>query len=256
MDDQQDFPIDSASPDEGPFADHPELSSLSREVRLRIADELARGRLLGAVKTLLDAKGPKSMRIQQAREIIEGLELREASAQSEGQTWTVKLASGKIDKGGTLLTLYQDGTFTTKGLFATSDPDHLLAFSTDSDSMRRKSVTGRGAAAILTQGISLAGANNRGVAYVTVTGQRSGVKTYTTRNPSDAMLSTIRSLQAAADILLATPTDGAAATASAGAAATQPGSDLATQLATLAELRASGALTDDEFVAAKSRLLS
>lgn len=43
-----------------------------------------------------------------------------------------KLASGKIDKTGTTLTLYRDGTFTTMGLFRTSDPDRLVGFDSDS----------------------------------------------------------------------------------------------------------------------------
>ena len=116
-----------------------------------------------------------------------------------------KLASGKIDKGGTTLTLYRDGSFTTTGMIFTSEPDRLVAFSFDVDSMRRKSITGRGAAALVTGGMSVVASNNRGVIYVTITGERSGTKTYTTRNPEDKILSSIRTLQAAADTLLASP---------------------------------------------------
>jgi hypothetical protein len=71
----------------------------------------------------------------------------------------VKRASGKIDKN-TTLTFYSDGTFTTMGLFITSEPDRLVGFSFDIDSMRRKSVTGRAAAALITQGMSLSASNN------------------------------------------------------------------------------------------------
>lgn len=87
----------------------------------------------------------------------------------------------------------------------TSEPDRLVAFSFDVDSMRRKSITGRGAAALVTGGMSVVASNNRGVIYVTITGERSGTKTYTTRNPEDKILSSIRTLQAAADTLLASP---------------------------------------------------
>jgi hypothetical protein len=75
----------------------------------------------------------------------------------------------------------------------------LLGFGHDADSMRRKSVTGRGGAALLTGGVSLLASNNRGVVYVTVTGEQTKVRTFTTRNPSGTVLSSIRSLEAAAD---------------------------------------------------------
>ncbi|PXW33686.1 UNVERIFIED_CONTAM: ribosomal L7/L12-like protein [Williamsia faeni] len=116
----------------------------------------------------------------------------------------LQLASGMIDQK-TTFALYRDGTFTTKGAFLTSMADRLVAFSFDTDSMRRKSTTGRGVAAVATGGLSLLAANNRGVVYVTVVGQRSGAKTYTSRNPSNMILSSIRTLQAAADNLLTSP---------------------------------------------------
>ena len=116
-----------------------------------------------------------------------------------------QLASGKIDRSGTTLTLYRDGTFTTTGFASTSPRDRLLGFSFDVDSMRRKSVTGRGAAFLLTGGISGLASNNRGVIYVTLTGERSGTRTYTIKNPETSSLASIRSLKAAADALLASP---------------------------------------------------
>jgi hypothetical protein len=53
--------------------------------------------------------------------------------------------------------------------------------------------------------MSVLASNNRGVIYVTITGERSGSKTYTTKNPENKLLSSIRSLQAAADALLSSP---------------------------------------------------
>ncbi|MGV0765099.1 SHOCT domain-containing protein [Mycolicibacterium sp. XJ647] len=145
----------------------------------------------------------------------------------------------------------------------TSEPDRLVGFSSDIDSMRRKSTTGRGAAALLSFGltgapVSLVTGNNRGVIYVTITGEHSGTKTYTSKNPENRLLSSIRSLQASADHLLASPPPPAAVTESdqSSTTSTQPGNDVATQLKMLAELHASGALSEDEFTAAKSRILS
>jgi hypothetical protein len=113
------------------------------------------------------------------------------------------LAAGLVD-AMTNCTIYRDGTFTTRsGFGAESARERLLGFDHDADSMRRKSVTGRGSAALLTGGVSLLASNNRGVVYVTVTGERSKVRTFTTRNPSGTVLSTIRSLKAAADAVIA-----------------------------------------------------
>lgn len=113
------------------------------------------------------------------------------------------LATGLVDDT-TDCTIYHDGTFTTRGGFGKeSARDRLLGFDHDTDSMRRKSVTGRGGAALLTGGVSLLASNNRGVVYVTVTGAQTKVRTFTTRNPSGTVLSSIRSLKAAADAVIA-----------------------------------------------------
>ena len=229
-----------------PYADHPVLSALPREVRQQIADQLKRDRRIAAIKILREALDG-DISIKDAQRIIDGL-------QRPGTP--TELASGKIDKGGTTLTLYRDGTFTTTGMIFTSEPDRLVSFSSDIDSMRRKSTTGRGAAALITGGMSLVASNNRGVIYVTIIGERSGTKTYTSKNPEDKLLSTIRSLQAVADHLLASPSAVVTDSDEGSATAAQRNNDVATQLKTLAELHATGALSDDEFAAAKARLLS
>lgn len=161
------------------------------------------------------------------------------------------MARGLIDNQ-TTLTIYKNGSFTLKRLFSpASTPDTLIAFDHDVDSMRRKSVTGRGTAALLTGGASLIASNNRGVVYVTVAGEDSGVQTFTTRNPGGHQLTTIRSLKAAADTVLAARE----ASTPAAAPAEVGSSNVASQLQQLADLRASGALTFTEFEAAKKRLL-
>jgi len=228
----------------GPYADHPRLATLPREVRQNIADQIAHNRPIGAIKTLRDAIGGS---LGEAKSIIDGLVELGDPGRPGSTAAPVKLASGKIDKAGTTLTLYRDGTFTTTGMFLTSSPDRLLGFSADSDTMRRKSTTGRGAALLVTGGLSLLASNNRGVLYATVTGELSGSKTYTSKNPENKLLSSIRSLQAAAEQLLSSlhpPTAAPTAT------------DIASQLKALAELHAASALSDEEFAAAKARLLS
>lgn len=154
-----------------------------------------------------------------------------------------ELARGLIDNL-TTMKIYDDGTFTTKSGFGKdSAPDRLVGFDHDADSMRRKSATGRGGAALMSGGLSLLASNNRGVLYVTVTGEKTKVRTFTTRNPSGTTLSSVRSLKAAADKLLAQSTAAAA------------GASEVAQLQQLADLHKSGALSSAEFAAAKKRLL-
>jgi hypothetical protein len=256
MGEQQIPSSDGESLGDGPFTDHPVLSALSRDVRQQIADQLQLGRTIGAIKTLRDAIGTRDIGLKDAKDIIDGLQQPGTQAQPGKQAWPTKLASGRIDKGGTTLTLYRDGTFTTMGLFRTSDLDRLVAFSSDIDSMRRKSVTGRGAAALVTGGMSVLASNNRGVIYVTITGERSGTKTYTTKNPENKLLSTIRSLQTAADHVLASPSAVVTVSDEGSATTIQRNNDVATQLKMLAELHATGALSEEEFATAKARILS
>lgn len=102
----------------------------------------------------------------------------------------------------TNMKIYSDGTFSTGFAGGKHTGERLIGFEHDMDSMRRKSMTGRGGAALVTGGLSLAASNNRGVVYVTVIGERTGTKTYTTRNPSGTLLTGIRTLKAAADSLI------------------------------------------------------
>lgn len=157
------------------------------------------------------------------------------------------VAEGLID-GTRTMRIYDDGAFVIRTVLLRRDsaPDWLTGFSYDMDSMRRKSATGRGVAAMMTGGASLLAANNRGVVYVTVMGSASGVMSFTTRNPSGMLLTGIRELQAAADMVLSRRAQGEQSGSS---------SDIAAQLKNLADLRTSGALSEEEFQAAKSRVL-
>lgn len=155
------------------------------------------------------------------------------------------LAKGLVDLY-TTVRIHRNGTFTMKtgafGLGTWTPPDRLIGFEHDADSMRRKSVSGRGAAALMTGGLSLGASNNRGVLYTTLTGENTGIKTFTVRNPDGYILTDVRTLKAAADQVLARQE-------------AAPLEDVAERLQKLADLHASGALTAAEFAAAKARLL-
>ena len=260
MSEQQGPPVGG----DGPYAEHPVLGGHSRAVRQRIADQIAWGRPIGAIKTLREAAG-SGLGLKEAKDIIDGLARPGpgGSAQPGGSARRAEVASGKIDKAGTTFTLYRDGTFTTTGLLFTSDTDRLVGFSAENDSMRRKSLTGRGAAAVVTTGLtgaplSLFTGNNRGVIYVTVTGEISGAKTYTSKNPSNSLLSTLKTLQAAADQVLRSRAAAAGASDGGGEppAPAAPRTDIAEQLKTLSELHNTGVLSSEEFTAAKARVLA
>jgi hypothetical protein len=156
---------------------------------------------------------------------------------------------GQVELGVTV-TIFRDGTFVVKRGRSESTRDRLVSVEHGNDSMRRKSVTGRGAAAIATGGLSLGANNNRGVVYLRFVGETTGLHSWTKRNPTNNVLNAMRSLKAAADAVLAT---GARSTAD-----TWPVErpDTAAQLDRLNELHQSGALTDAEYVAAKARTLS
>lgn len=188
---------------DGPYADHPVLAPLARTVRQSIADRDRPRQKNRGDKTLRDALGGSNIGLKEAKDVIDGLVELGDPTRPGSSSAPVKVVSGKIDKAGTTLTLYRDGTFTTTGMIFTSNPDRLVGFSADTDSMRRKSVTGRGAAFIATGGLSVLASNNRGVLYVTVTGCL-GVRP-TRRKTLKQTLSSVRSLQATADQLLASP---------------------------------------------------
>jgi hypothetical protein len=154
------------------------------------------------------------------------------------------LASGVIDGEGTGLAIYRDGTFTIRhGFGKESQRQRLLTFEHDV--------------------ASILAANNRGVVYVTVVGESSGLLTFTTRNPSGAVLTAIRSLKVAADVVIAhpnavgrtVPATAAALDASPRAETSSNEPNPAKQLRQLADLLEAGALSREEFDAAKARLL-
>jgi hypothetical protein len=197
-----------------------------------------------------DQQAAKARLREEFGELREGISLhRQTTAAAGSDKVGDRLAKGLLDQY-TAMSIFKDGTFTTTkgigGVGKESDADRLIGFEHDIDSMRRKSMTGRGVAAMATAGLSLAASNNRGVVYVTVIGEKTGTRTYTTRNPSGTQLTSIRTLKAAADTII----QRADAVAADGAQA-----DVMTQIQRLAELHSAGALTDEEFATKKAELL-
>lgn len=139
-------------------------------------------------------------------------------------------------------TIFKDGTFFYTGM---DRADRLLGFEIDQDSMRRKSATGRGAAFLVTGGVSALASNNRGVAYLTVVGESTGTKTFTVQNPPSNVLSTLRSLSAAASGLLSGVRDE-------GRSSPSPAAE---EIRALAALRDQGILTEVEFETKKRQIL-
>lgn len=159
------------------------------------------------------------------------------------------LFSGEVDGVGTELQIYENGEFAVATrLRGQSCRERLISIDYDSDSMRRKSMTGRGLAAMTTGGLSLAASNNRGVVYLTLVGDTSGVHTFTTRNPDGFVLDNLRAAKAVGDGVIART----------GASTNVPvatEADLVTQIQALLSMHEQGVLSGEEFAAAKARLL-
>ena len=137
-----------------------------------------------------------------------------------------------------------------------------IDFSAD---VTKKTGLGRGVAAVATGGVNLVSSNKRGDAYLTITTDKRSQVLHS-EAPTAAEMRAGKQLAAAGRAVLdrihRTDTDAGPASVSHGtektASTAAPGGtsrDIVGQLAELAALRESGALSDDEFVKAKARLL-
>ncbi len=95
-------------------------------------------------------------------------------------------------------------------------------------------------------GMSKMASNNRGVCYLTITGESRRVQTFRTTNPSDKVLDNLRSLEAAGRSVLKQQ---------APLAPTPNAPRAMNQVKKLADLHAAGILTDEEYAAKKADLL-
>lgn len=154
---------------------------------------------------------------------------------------------------GRRVKIYEKG-FVQVGMFSLGDPEKLLGI-TAQDNSQQKTALGRTLAAGATLGANLiASPNKRGSLYLTIVTKKK-THSLTMSPPTDSDMKAMHKLEAAGRSVLATleAQKHIEATTSAASATT---ASLADQLAQLSQLHQSGALTDDEFATAKSRLLS
>lgn len=154
------------------------------------------------------------------------------------------VTSGMI--GMTNVQIYERG-YVKIGLLGT--PERLVAISA-SDMTSQKTGVGRAAAGVVTLGLSMYSTSKRGSLYLTIVTE-SRTKTITTQTPTKSDITALHRLATAGQAVLDAQQRDAK-----GAETLAPGGDLATQVSRLAELRAAGALSEDEFAAAKKKLLS
>ena len=180
------------------------------------------------------------------KSLWQGIKDSVAEANQRYQERAAETAARGLVDDGTTLTIYRDGTFTTKSmLWGESERDRLLGFEHDVDSMRRKSTSGRGAAAVMTGGMSPSGLQQSRRCLRDGHGREHRDTDVHDAEPERRPPTTIRSLKAATDAVLA----------QASPTVQNPSTDVAAQLKQLADLHAAGALSDVEFAAAKGRLL-
>jgi len=154
------------------------------------------------------------------------------------------IASGTVRS--TNITIYSKGFVSHGMVFTSPTPVKLLGISSNLNT-KKKNIVGRGAGMMITGGLSLLNSNNKGMVYITlVTSQ--GSKTFKSQSPTNTDISSIMKLEAAGRAVLESHISN-------NLTASQPESSLADELAKLAELKKSGALTAAEYTAAKKKLL-
>jgi len=157
---------------------------------------------------------------------------------------------------GKRVKIYEKG-YVQVGMFKLGTPERLLGI-TASDMSSQKTAIGRGIVAVATMGTNLmVTPNKRGNYYLVIVTDR---KTHnlTMTPPTNSDLKAMHKLEAAGKAVLAALAAEAAIRATPAVANPVPAAsevDLAAQLTQLAQLHGSGALTDEEFAAAKQRLL-
>ena len=152
---------------------------------------------------------------------------------------------------GRTVKIYENG-YVQVGIFKLSEPERLIGISASTNAVSKTAV-GRGVAAVVTGGANLVlTPKSRGDAYLVITTER---KTHSLHvsPPTSSDLKAMHTLEAAGHAVLAalaaTPAD-----TSAGPVAPS-GADVAEQLSRLTQLHSAGALTDEEFSAAKAAVL-
>jgi|694.fasta_scaffold117138_2 hypothetical protein len=184
---------------------------------------------------------------EQARQEEETRKRIEANLEMCGRV----VLSSKLHTFKSKVVLYEKGYVSIGGGY----PEKLLAISGNAD-VTKKSGAGRAAGALLTFGTNLdASTTMRGNVYLTIlTDVKSHVQTVALENVSggENPVQRMKEIVAAGEFILKSLEGKSTHVVS----TTGAGNDIASQLAQLASLHQSGALSDQEFELAKAKLLS
>ncbi len=126
------------------------------------------------------------------------------------------------------------------------EPEKLLAMDYSAD-ITKKTGLGRATAAVLTSGLNLLSSNKRGDAYLTIVTEK---QTYSLRSEAPTAFDTKNGQALASTARAILESNGLK-----GTQISAPTEDMAGQLAKLVELHKVGALSDEEFSAAKARII-
>lgn len=143
------------------------------------------------------------------------------------------------------ITFYEKG-YVSVALFGSGTPEKLIDITTNAD-VSKKTGLGRGIVAVASGGLNLVSSNMRGDINVTIVTDATTHLIHVSP-PSETSLKTARKIEATGKGLLARLNSG-------GQPSSAPAADLASQIAKLVDLNKAGVLTDEEFSAAKAKLL-
>jgi hypothetical protein len=150
------------------------------------------------------------------------------------------------------VTIYDKGYIEIGGMFIGGIPSKLLGISSNLNS-QKKNVVGRGIGALVSGGANMVfTSGNKGVALLTIVTDI-GSEVIKVDSPRDSDIKAIVELEAVGQAAIELGASLTAATMTPTSAA--PPKSVADDLARLAELKKSGALTASEYAAAKKKLL-
>jgi len=198
------------------------------------------------------AKALTNQKLREAREknaAAQKAAEAKAKAKAEAEalnTYGQLISSGMI--GFDKIAIFAKGYVSFGKMFTSPTPVKLLGISSNLNT-KKKNVVGRSAGFLLTGGMNtMFTSKNKGLAYLTVI-TSAGSKTFRSESPTDSDIKSIMQLEAAGQSVLAsqeTVVEVKQVVSS---------SSMADELAKLAELKKSGALTAAEYTAAKKKLL-
>lgn len=171
---------------------------------------------------------------------------------AEAKADVLKLTGSETGRevfGGKTIRFYQNG-YVSLGFIGAGEPEKLLAIDVNVD-VQKKTGLGRAIVGVATVGLNVATTSNmRGDIWVSITTDKKMHMLHTTP-PSESSVKSARKIEALAKACLSGTTGIAERRVS-----EIKDSDLAEQISKLKALRDSGALSEQEFVAAKAKLLS